>query len=120
MDIGLKILISSIVTLLILSFLIFLVYKVLQVRTRRDVRKAYYNAMSRFWFGIFMVIFGLNAIIQFHTVVAYIIGGIFIIFGGFNAWHFNKARKYFKGNLPIEDKAWEEFEKKKQREKRQR
>ena len=59
MDIGLKILISSIVTLLILSFLIFLVYKVLQVRTRRDVRKAYYNAMSRFWFGIFMVIFGL-------------------------------------------------------------
>ncbi|CAD2075114.1 YtpI family protein [Phocicoccus pinnipedialis] len=120
MDIGLKILISSVVTLLILSFLIFLIYKVLQVRTRRDVRKAYYNAMSRMWFGLFMVIFGINSMIQFNTVVSYIIGGIFILFGGFNAWHFNKARKYFKDNLPIENKAWEELERKQHREKAQR
>lgn len=113
MDIGFKFLISTVVTLLTLSFLIFLVYKVLQVRTKRDVRKAYYNALSRVWFGIFLIVFGINSIIQFHTLVAYIIGGMFIILGFINASHFNKARKYFKGNLPIEDKAWEEFNNKK-------
>lgn len=107
MSTGFQLLITTLVTALIVSFFVFLFYKVLQIRTKRDVRKAYYNAMARFWFGIFLIVFGMNSIIQFQTFVTYLVGGIFITFGIINVTHFNKARKYFKQNLPIEDEAYE-------------
>ncbi|MCK1977382.1 YtpI family protein [Jeotgalicoccus huakuii] len=102
--------VSFLVTAIVVTFILFVVFKVRKIRTIRDVRGAYYNSISRIWLALFMIVFGLNTIVQFHTFVAYLIGGLFIIFGGFQLNYFNKARKYFKGNLPIEEKAWQEFE----------
>ncbi|WP_040928726.1 YtpI family protein [Nosocomiicoccus massiliensis] len=111
MSTGFQLLITTLVTALIVSFLMFFIYKVRQIRTKRDVRKAYYNAMARLWFGVFLIIFGTNSIVQFNTLVTYIIGGIFIVLGIINVTHFNKARKYFKSNLPIEDEAYDKLNK---------
>ena len=107
-----QIAVSFLVTVLLLSLFMFLLYKVRMVRSGRDVRKAYYNSISRIWLGILILSFGLNTIIQFPTAVSYIIGALFIAVGAYNIWHFNAARKYFKGNLPIEDEAWAEFNRK--------
>jgi|SRR5690625_3832654 len=113
MELMYQIIVSSLVTILLISFFMFLVYKIRQVRTNREVRTVYYNSISRIWLGLLMVAFGLNSIVQFGTAVAYIVGLIFIVVGAYNIWYFNKARRKFKANLPIEEKAWEEFEKKK-------
>ncbi len=104
--------VSVLVTLLLASLFMFLLFKVRQIRSRRDVQSAHFNSISRIWLGLLILAFGLNTIIQFHTAVSYIIGALFIILGAYNIWHFNAARKYFKGNLPIEEEAWEEFERK--------
>lgn len=102
--------VSFLVTAIVATFILFVVFKVRKIRTIRDVRSAYYNSIARIWLGLFLVVFGLNTMLQFHTLVAYIIGGIFILLGGYQVFYFNKARKYFKGNLPIEEQAWKEFE----------
>ncbi|WP_051239047.1 YtpI family protein [Jeotgalicoccus psychrophilus] len=102
--------VSFLVTAIVATFILFVVFKVRKIRTIRDVRSAYYNSIARIWLGLFLVVFGLNTMLQFHTLVAYIIGGIFVLLGGYQVFYFNKARKYFKGNLPIEEQAWKEFE----------
>ncbi len=102
--------VSFLVTAIVATFILFVVFKVRKIRTVRDVRGAYYNSIARIWLGLFLVVFGLNTMLQFHTLVAYIIGGIFVLLGGYQVFHFNKARKYFKGNLPIEEQAWKEFD----------
>lgn len=102
--------VSFLVTAIVATFILFVVFKVRKIRTIRDVRGAYYNSIARIWLGLFLVVFGLNTMLQFHTLVAYIIGGIFVLLGGYQVYYFNKARKYFKGNLPIEEQAWKEFE----------
>src|SRR5699024_3550697 len=104
--------VSVLVTLLLASLFMFLLFKVRQVRSRRDVQSAHVNSISRIWLGPLILAFGLNTIIQCQTAVSYIIGALFIILGAYNIWHFNAARKYFKGNLPIDEEAWEEFERK--------
>lgn len=106
--------VSFLVTAIVATFILFVVFKVRKIRTIRDVRSAYYNSIARIWLGLFLVVFGLNTMLQFHTLVAYIIGGIFLLLGGYQVFYFNKARKYFKGNLPIEEQAWKEFEAMKQ------
>ncbi|SOC39199.1 YtpI family protein [Salinicoccus kekensis] len=113
MELMYQIIVSLLVTILLVSFFMFLVYKIRQIRTNREVRTVYYNSISRIWLGILMVSFGLNSIVQFGTAVSYIVGLLFIAVGAYNIWYFNKARRKFKANLPIEEKAWEEFEKKK-------
>ncbi|WP_411841982.1 YtpI family protein [Salinicoccus sp. HZC-1] len=112
MEVLYKISVSFLVTLLLLSLFMFILFKVREIRSKRDVQSAYFNSISRIWLGLLILSFGLNTIIQFQTAVSYIIGVLFIILGAYNIWHFNAARKYFKGNLPIEEKAWEEFERK--------
>ena len=107
--------VSILVTLLFLSLFMFILYKIRKIRTVRDVQGAHFNSISRIWLGMLILTFGLNTIVQFSTAASYLIGGIFIILGGYNIWHFNAARKYFKGNLPIEEQAWEELNRKKGR-----
>ena len=102
--------VSFLVTAIVATFILFVVFKVRKIRTIRDVRGAYYNSIARIWFALFLISFGLNTMLQFHTLVAYIIGGLFVLLVGYQLFYFNKARKYFKGNLPIEEQAWKEFE----------
>lgn len=105
-----KIAVSFLVSFLFLCLVMFVIYKMRQIRSVRDVQSVYFTSISRIWLGLFLVTMGLNSIIQFTTNVAIIVGAVFIIFGSYNVYYFNKARKKFKANLPIEEKAWQEFE----------
>lgn len=112
MEMLFQISVSVLVTLLLLSLFMFLLFKVREIRSKRDVQTAHYNSIARIWLGLLILSFGLNTSIQFQTAVSYIIGTLFVLLGAYNIWHFNAARKYFKGNLPIEEQAWQEFERK--------
>lgn len=111
MEILYQLAVSILVTFLLVCLFMFIIYKVRQARTNRDVRTAYYNSVSRIWLGLLILTFGLNTIVQFSTAIGYIVGLLFVVLGAFNVSHFNAAKKYFKGNLPMEEKAWEEFNK---------
>ena len=102
--------VSFLVTAIVVTFILFVVFKVRKIRTVRDVRSAYYNSIARIWLALFLIVFGLNSMQQFHTTVAFIIVVLFVVLGAYQFFYFNKARKYFKGNLPIEEQAWKEFE----------
>lgn len=106
-----SLLVAILVTLLFITFAAFIFFKVKQIRTKqyRGGRKQYYNSISRIWFGAFMIIFGLNTIVQFQTAVSYIIGGVFIAFGILNILSFERRRKHFKSVLPDEDREIQEW-----------
>ncbi|GGI40349.1 YtpI family protein [Mammaliicoccus stepanovicii] len=101
------------VTIMILAFIFAILNLARSFRTKRDVRKAYHKARSRFYFGIFIVAFAIDQALLFPTLVTYIIVLVLLFFGILNIAYGYKASKYFKGNLPIENKAWEDFEKQK-------
>ncbi len=107
-----SLIVAILVTSLFITFAVFIFYKVKQIRTKayRGGRKQYYNSLSRIWFGAFMVIFGINTMVQFQTAVSYIIGGVFIVFGFLNVISFERRRKHFKSVLPDEDREIEEWE----------
>lgn len=108
---------STLVAIAVTMMIITLIFAILNIarafRTKRDVRKAYHKARSRFYFGLFMIAFTLDQVILFPTLVTYIIALVLLFFGILNIMYGYKASKYFKGNLPIENKAWEEFEQQK-------
>lgn len=101
------------VTIMILALIFAILNLARSFRTKRDVRKAYHKARSRFYFGIFMIAFAADQVFLFPTLVTYIIVIVLLFFGILNLTYGYKASKYFKGNLAIENKAWEEFEQKK-------
>lgn len=108
---------STLVALAVTVMIIALIFAILNLarsfRTKRDVRKAYHKARSRFYFGIFMIAFAADQVLLFPTLVTYIIVLVLLFFGILNVSYGYRASKYFKGNLPIENKVWEEFEQKK-------
>lgn len=105
---------STLVALCVTIMILALIFAILNVarafRTKRDVRKAYHKARSRFYFGIFLIAFSFDQLLLFPTLVTYIIAFVLLFFGVLNITYGYKASKYFKNNLPIENKAWEEFE----------
>lgn len=109
--------VSILVTLGFIAFLIFIFYKVKQVRTEqfRGGRKQYFNSLSRIWFGVFLIIFGTSTMVQFQTGVAYMVGAAFIFFGILNILSFNRRRKHFKSVLPDEDREIKEWYESKER-----
>lgn len=111
--------VATTVTLLFILFFLFIFFKVKQIRTAQYLggRKQYYSAIARMWFGAFMALFGINTMLQFQTAVAYVIGGVFIIFGILNILSFNRRRKHFKNVLPDEDREYAEWQESKDKNK---
>nr|WP_263313016.1 YtpI family protein [Mammaliicoccus sp. Marseille-Q6498] len=101
------------VTIMILALIFAILNLARSFRTKREVRKAYHKERARFYFGIFMIAFSADQVLLFPTLVTYIVVLVLLFFGIINITYGHKASKYFKGNLPIENKAWDEFEQKK-------
>lgn len=115
MEILYQIAVSFLVTFLFVSLLLFIVYKVRQIRSVRDVQSVYFTSISRIWLGLFLITMGTNSIVQFRNGVAITVGVVFIALGAYHVYYYNKARKKFKANLPIEEEAWQEFYEKENR-----
>ena len=108
-----SVLVALSVTVMILALIFTILNFARSFRTKRDVRKAYHKERARFFFGIFLIAFSADQVLLFPSLVTYIIVLVLVFFGIINITYGHKASKDFKGNLPIENKAWEEFERKK-------
>lgn len=82
-------------------------------RTNRDVRRAWYRARGRMMFGIFLIAFSFNQIIQFTNLVTYLICAVLIVFAVANISYGVRAMRYFEQHFAAEDRAWAELEKEK-------
>ncbi|TWT09374.1 hypothetical protein FQV28_04620 [Planomicrobium sp. CPCC 101079] len=83
------------VLLITFSFVFYFYYKTKQFRTSLPIRKNWYAAMASMALGSFIVFFGINQLLLFHTVVTYIVAGIFIILGiGLIVYNFKAAKHY--------------------------
>ncbi|MDN7240256.1 YtpI family protein [Planococcus sp. N028] len=83
------------VILITLSFAVYFYYKTKQFRTSLPIRKKWYTSMASVALGSFVMFFGINQLLLFHTVVTYIIAGIFVILGlGLIVYNFKAAKHY--------------------------
>ncbi|AQL56483.1 YtpI family protein [Abyssicoccus albus] len=108
---------AFIITLMFIALFFTILYKVKQVRTRRDVLKAYYRSIYHMCLGALMITFAIVQLSLFKGIAVYIICAILIIYGAFIVYQFNIRRKYFKNNLPIEEEAYRKMETKKYKKK---
>lgn len=83
------------VLLISFSFAFYFYYKTKQFRTSLPIRKNWYASKASMALGSFILFFGVNQLLLFHTVVTYIIAGIFIILGlGLIIYNFKAAKHY--------------------------
>jgi amino acid transporter len=97
------------VFLIIISFSLFLFYKVKYVRSKRPAEKDWLSAKSSIALGLFVALFGINQLFLFQTTVTYIVAAIFIIVGGLSLYNGIGAYKYY---LPYARKEAEEMKQK--------
>ncbi|WP_157812132.1 YtpI family protein [Alteribacter populi] len=93
---------------IVVSLILFVYYKVQQVKATGLMEKRWYGAKGSIAVGIFIAIFGLNAMINFGTSIATFVGVIFIIYGGINVFFGIKNYQTF---LPYAKQEAEELKK---------
>ncbi|MBM7096453.1 MULTISPECIES: YtpI family protein [Alteribacter] len=94
--------------IIVVSFVLFVYFKVQQMKARGPMESKWYSSKSSIAVGVAIGTFGLNAMINLGTTVATAIGVIFIIYGGINV--FFGIRNY-RAFLPYARKEAEEIRK---------
>ena len=70
------------VACIIILFAVFFYYKTKQLRATLPIRKKWYKAKAGVTFGIFIIIFGINAVVRYEgTTVSIIVAAIFALYG---------------------------------------
>lgn len=93
------------VIFIVLSFALYVFYKIKYVRSMRPAEKKWISAKSSIALGLFVALFGINQLYLFQTTITYIIAGIFIVIGGLSALAGIKAYQHY---LPFAIKEAEE------------
>ena len=70
------------IVFIVVSAVAYLYFKTKQLRTSYPIRKKWYKAKAGIALGIFITTFGINTALIYNDAIAYIIGAIFILFGG--------------------------------------
>ncbi|MBT2574110.1 YtpI family protein [Bacillus sp. ISL-51] len=78
-----------------LSACFYVYYKVKGVRTKRALAKECFSAKSSMALGALVLLYGINQMILFHSVLTLVIGGVFILIGAGSAWAGYKAYKHY-------------------------
>lgn len=78
-----------------LSLAFYVFYKVKYVRSRRPAEKKWLSSKSSIALGAFVLLFGVNQLFLYQTLLTYIIAAVFILIGGMSAWTGIKAYKYY-------------------------
>ncbi|HEY2419788.1 MAG TPA: YtpI family protein [Neobacillus sp.] len=86
---------SVLVILIVLSFAFYLFYKTKYIRSNRPVEKKWLAAKSNIALGMFICLFGINSLFVSQTTITYIVGAIFIIYGGAFTWVGFKKYKHY-------------------------
>lgn len=66
---------------IIVSFVFYFYYKTKQFRSILPIRKKWYTAKAGVAFGVFVILFGLNATIIYPTIVGYLVAAVFVLLG---------------------------------------
>lgn len=70
------------VACIIILFAVFFYYKTKQFRATLPIRKKWYKAKAGVVFGIFIITFGINAVVRYEgTAVSIIVMVLFILYG---------------------------------------
>lgn len=69
-----------------LSACFYVYYKVKGIQTKRALEKECFSAKSSMALGALVLLYGVNQMILFHSVLTLVIGGVFILIGAGSAW----------------------------------
>jgi nitric oxide reductase large subunit len=94
------------VILIVVSFSMYVFYKIKYVRSSRPVERKWLSAKSSIALGLFVAFFGINQLFLFQSTVTYIVAGVFILLGGLSAFAGIKAYNHY---LPFAKKEAEEI-----------
>lgn len=89
-------------TFIIFSFVAYFYYKTKQFRTTLPIRKKWYKAKAGVALGLFLIFFGVNAIVIHQSAVSIIVAIIFFIVGIFEAFN-NFKRAQHEGKFVQEE-----------------
>lgn len=82
------------VACIIILFAVFFYYKTKQFRATLPIRKKWYKAKAGVAFGIFIIIFGINAVVRYEgTTVSILVMILFIVYGALQVMsHYKRMR----------------------------
>ncbi|VEI08382.1 YtpI family protein [Kurthia zopfii] len=87
---------------IIITTITFAYFKFKQTRTTLPIRKKWYRYRAGEMFSVFLTLFGINQIFLYPTLITYVIGAIFIIYGvTVFIGNFKRARHY--GKFVVEE-----------------
>lgn len=80
---------------IIITTITFAYFKFKQTRTTLPIRKKWYRYRAGEALSIFLILFGMNQIVLYPTLITYIIGAIFVLYGiTVFIGNFKRARHY--------------------------
>lgn len=80
-------------TIIVIAFAVYFYYKTKQFRSNLPIRKKWYKAKAGIALGIFIIAFGINAVIIHQSLVSYIICALFALIGIVQAYsNYNRMR----------------------------
>ncbi|GGF06161.1 putative membrane protein YtpI [Halobacillus andaensis] len=68
-------------TIILISFILYIYYKVMVVKTKDPLSQEYLNSKAKMWLGIFIFFFGINQYLLYETRLSLFIGIAFLILG---------------------------------------
>ncbi|WP_053364332.1 YtpI family protein [Bacillus sp. FJAT-27251] len=80
---------------IVISFSMYVFYKIKYVRSSRPVERKWLSAKSSIALGLFVALFGVNQLFLFQSAVTYIVAGIFIVMGGLSVYAGVKAYQHY-------------------------
>lgn len=89
-------------TIVVIAFAVYFYYKTKQFRSTLPIRKKWYKAKAGIALGVFIIAFGINAVIIHQSLVSYIICAIFVILGLVQAYN-NYLRMRHEGKYVQEE-----------------
>lgn len=81
--------------LIIITFVFYLYFKTKQFRTNLPIRKKWYANRAGIALGMLLILFGINQIIIYHTILTYVVCAILILFGLYATVNYNKRVRHY-------------------------
>ncbi|WP_028783446.1 YtpI family protein [Thalassobacillus devorans] len=83
-------------TLILVSLILYIYYKVNITRTRDRLTQLYFNGKARICLGSFVFFFGINQYLFYETKLSLYIGLVFLVLGGMQMYFGFKSSRYYK------------------------
>ncbi len=89
--------------LIVISVVFYLYLKTKQIRTNLPIRKKWYANRAGVSLGVLLILFGINQIILYHTVLTYVVCAILILFGLFACVNYTKRVRHYSQYIDEEE-----------------